>query len=96
LSLAQKEEIAWQRGKAERKAFDEEQRAMSLGWAKWWCLRGVATDVANKYRAEHTDESGDKNWMIQFVSLREVDGVRIPRRLSKRRDTNHGTKPAQN
>jgi hypothetical protein len=98
LNLAQKEHIALRpesEQRDERKAFDDEQQKMADGWAAWWRLREVAPDIADRYRTEHADESGDKNWMLEFASLREVGGVRIPRRLSKRRDINHGTKPAQ-
>jgi hypothetical protein len=52
-----------------------------------WCrLREVAPDVADRYRAQHADESGDKNWMIKFASVREVGGVRIPNRLPTTKD----------
>jgi hypothetical protein len=87
LSLAQKEELAVEAGreqKALRKAWADEQQKIQRGYAKWWRLREVAPAVADRFRAGHADESGDKNWMISFASLKSVEGVKIPGRLARK------------
>jgi hypothetical protein len=88
LTVAQKEEIALERERdeqARRNAWAKEQTAMQIGWAKWRRWRETNPAQADRYRAEHTDESGDKNWMIAFGSVRSVDGVRIPGKAKSQR-----------
>jgi hypothetical protein len=55
---------------------------MQLGYAKWWRLRQVNAALADKWRAEHIDGSGDNNWLMAFASLKSVKGVKIPASLS--------------
>jgi hypothetical protein len=93
MSLEQKEELARQaerRQKALRRAWASEQREIQAGYAKWCRLREVAPDVADRHRREHADKSGDKAWMIEFASLKSVEGVRIPGRRGGGRQTRKG------
>jgi hypothetical protein len=84
LNLREKEELARQAGGAEKeqqKAERAKQQKMSLGWAKWCRLREVHPAVADRYRAEHADETGDANWLLGFASLRMGEGIKIPGQL---------------
>jgi hypothetical protein len=83
LSLTEKEDLARQETRAAKdqaKAWLAEQRRAQTGWAKWCRLRELNPEVADRYRAAHTDDSGDWNWTLAFASLRSVEGVRIPSR----------------
>ena len=84
LNLREKEELARQAGrpdKGQQEAERAEQRRMSLGWSKWCRLREVSPAAADRYRAEHADETGDENWLLRFASLRLVEGIKIPGQL---------------
>jgi hypothetical protein len=83
LSLAAKEALANQAArtaKEQEKATLAEQRRIQTGWAKWCRLRERNREVADRYRAAHADEDSDWNWLLEFASLRSVEGVRIPSR----------------
>jgi hypothetical protein len=71
LTLAEKENLARQAEAAEKaglRASRAEQRRMQRGWAKWQCWREADPVAADRYRAAHADESGDKNWMLGFTA----------------------------
>jgi hypothetical protein len=75
-------DAAERREKDERLTWHKEQRQIQLGYAKWWRLRQVNVALADKWRAEHIDGSGDNNWLLAFASLKSVGGVKIPASLS--------------
>jgi hypothetical protein len=86
LRLEQKEEIARQtdREQEDSRRWAAEQKGIAAGWARWCRWHDVPSAVADRYRAEHVDESGgDRAWLIEFGSLKSVAGIKIPGRLEK-------------